>query len=352
VGGGLSGSVAVLLRHVARLTDDVGIFEHARLSVPRRDNGYCTDDNGRALALTCGIDDPLAAALAERYLAFLQHARDGDRFRLRLGSDRRWTGDAPSDDAHGRALQGLGVAAASAREASMRRLALALFEACAGLRSPHPRSMSHAVLGAHAVLRAHPDNRAARSLLEVAAEVVPRPAGQGAWRWPEPRLGYSNAIIVEALLAIADLAGDAARRDEALGLLDWLVDVETSGDRFSFAPVGGWAPDEPRPAFDQQPIEAWAMADACARALEMTGDPRYACLVERAAAWFDGRNDVGARVYDPATGGGYDGLERDGVNENQGAESTLAYVATTLRHDRIRRGVQAEHAKVSSESSR
>jgi hypothetical protein len=70
------------------------------------------------------------------------------------------------------------------------------------------------------------------------------------------------------------------------------------------------------------------MADACARAFAYTRDTRWADAVRRAARWFVGDNDAGVAVFDPSTGGGFDGLERDGVNRNQGAESTLAFVAT------------------------
>jgi hypothetical protein len=99
--------------------------------------------------------------------------------------------------------------------------------------------------------------------------------------------------------------------------------------------VGGWGPGEPRPGFDQQPIEAAALADACARAYLVSGESRFVTGVSRAVAWFLGENDTRVPMYDRQTGGGYDGLERDGRNDNQGAESTIALISTLQQGIRL-----------------
>ena len=155
-----------------------------------------------------------------------------------------------------------------------------------------------------------------------------------AWPWPEPRLAYANAVLAEARLAAGVALGDPALVEEGLDLLAWLVAVETVGDHFSFTPVGGRGPGERGPALDQQPIEAAAMADACARAFAITGESRWAASTLLAAEWFLGANDVGLALFDPATGGGKDGLHSDRVNENMGAESTLAAI-TALQQARL-----------------
>ncbi|MBI4260749.1 MAG: hypothetical protein HY658_09305 [Actinobacteria bacterium] len=179
-----------------------------------------------------------------------------------------------------------------------------------------------------AVLDTIADHAGARRLIASAAELLPGPAGDPDWPWPEPRLTYANALLPEARLAVALARGDRDGAREALSLLEWLVAAETRDTWFSFTAVAGRGPGEPKPAFDQQPIEAWAMADACARAFAHTGDARFFDALRRAAGWFLGDNDIGVAVYDPATAGGFDGLELHGVNRNQGAESTLAFVAT------------------------
>ncbi len=149
-----------------------------------------------------------------------------------------------------------------------------------------------------------------------------------AWPWPEARLAYDNARLAEARIACGVAFDEPGLLEEGLALLRWLAAAELREGHFSFAPVGGWEPGEPRPGFDQQPIEAGTMADACLRAYEATGEERFAGLCALAARWFLGTNDTGAVLLDEATGGCCDGLERDGRNENQGAESTLAALSS------------------------
>jgi hypothetical protein len=332
------------LRHLARLTDGTGIVEHARGDAPRDRLGYCTDDAGRALALAVRCStDPDAERVARTSARFLERAWDGGtRFRLRLRSGG-WTDDAGSDDANGRAIFGLGCATAGAPWDDVRGRAATIFGAAVAFRSSHPRALAHAILGATAVLHGEPDHRGARALVRDAADLMPRPTADARWPWPEPRLTYGNALVPHAALALARVCGDTAAFEGALALLDWLVREETLGRSFSFVPVSGRGPGDRKPAFDQQPIEAWTMADACCAAYAWTDDPVWAAAARRAGQWFLGANDTGVVMYDPTTGGGYDGLRPHGVNRNQGAESTMAFAGTmsamralecTASHDR------------------
>ena len=324
------------LDHVARLTDDVGIAEHALGSVPRRAHGYCTDDNGRALAaVTRDSHDPRATMLAQTYLAFLVHAHQGDGvFHLRLSYDRRWTQDAVSDDANGRAIFGLGVAIARGPQ-SLRWTARELFGSASRFRSQYPRATAHAAIGAAEVLSADPQDSAARALLADAALSLPRPGADSGWPWPESRLTYANALIPEALIATGAALGSDALLGDGLRLLDWLVEEETREGRFSFAPTGGRGPSDPRPAFDQQPIEAASFVEACVRAFDVTQDHAWLGPIERGVAWFFGDNDARTPLIDPLTSGCADGLEPSGVNRNQGAESTLMSVIALQHAQRL-----------------
>jgi len=191
--------------------------------------------------------------------------------------------------------------------------------------------MAFAALGAAEVLAVIPDDTSSRTLLASAAATIGGRTGSASWPWPESRLTYANAVLPEALMAAGEHLHDGRALDDGLALLGWLLDLETSGSHLSVTPTGGWALGEARPGFDQQPIEVAALADACARAFRLTGDRRWARGVERAVGWFLGDNDAGTPLYDPLTGGGYDGLHVDGRNANQGAESTLAALAT-LQH--------------------
>ncbi|MDX8050568.1 hypothetical protein SK571_14350 [Lentzea sp. BCCO 10_0798] len=322
--------------HLIRLSDDTGLFEHADGPLPRREHGYCLDDVARGLVVLCRNPELPAelVVLVERYLAFTAHAqaRDG-RFHNRLGPDRGWQDEPGLGDWWGRALWGLGTATARCTVPWIRHAALACFDRSAHHRPPSVRSMSFAALGAAEVLSVDPGHSLAAKLLGDISSYVGEPGDTPDWPWPEHRLFYANAALPEALIAAGDLLDDLQIRDDGLRLLDWLLTVETSEAHFSPAPAGGWRIGEPRPAFDQQPVEVAALADACARAHQITGDPRWLTGVRRAVEWFDGHNDLGVPMRDRETGGGYDGLTPDGPNHNQGAESTLALIST-LQHGR------------------
>ena len=315
------------LRHLQRMTDDTSLFEHAIGALPHRSLGYCTDDAGRGLAL-----EPDAEALAERWLSFLVQAHEGEGgFRLRMGFDRRWTDDPSSDDASGRAIFGIGVAAAMSPWVPVRREARRLFERVSGFRSDHPRATAHAVVGAAELLAADERCVSARSLVEDGLASLPRGTDDERWPWPEPRLAYGNALLPEALIAAGDAIGDGSALDEGLRLLRWLVEEETLDGHLSVTPAAGRGPGDGRPGFDQQPIEAGQLTEACARAFIVTGDHDWLDPLRLCVGWFEGSNDVGVPMFDRETSGAFDGLEAAGVNENQGAESTIALVAT-LQH--------------------
>src|SRR5581483_8857288 len=206
---------------------------------------------------------PRLERLASTYLGFLERAQLPDgRFRNRFSVEGRWLDEVGPDDSTGRALWAAGTAAVAATGAAQRARALALLTAGAGFRSSWPRANAFAVLGAVEVLRAGGEGtRAARTLLEEAASRLGRVSSDPDWPWPEPRLTYANAVLAEARIAAGAELGDERLLREGLELLEWLVGIESRGGHFSFTPVGGWAPGEPRPGFDQQPIEAGAMVD-------------------------------------------------------------------------------------------
>jgi hypothetical protein len=201
------------------------------------------------------------------------------------------------------------------------------------VRSPWPRAMAFAALGAAELLSVDAGQPAARALLTDYADNLAKPNGDAAWPWPEPRLTYANAVLAEAMIAAGVALEDSALRQQGLDLLGWLVEYETAGGHLSPTPAGGRGPDDVRPAFDQQPIEVSTLADACARAAATDTGSIWPAGVLAAADWFMGVNDAGQLMWDPETGGGFDGLHADGVNRNQGAESTLA-VVSTLQHAR------------------
>ncbi|MET0780960.1 MAG: glycosyltransferase [Microbacterium sp.] len=322
--------------HLSALTDERGLFEHARGNVPRREHGYCVDDVVRALVVV--IREPHRSVLTDRlastYVAFVADAVAPDgRIRNRMSTEGRWLDRPDVGDWWGRALWALGLTAAQAPAAEMRARATELFRRAAQQRSPHLRATAYAVIGAAEFAAAHPDDLVALALARDAA--VPLTTRVDAeWPWPEPRLRYANAVLAEGLLAAGTCLGDRRLVDRGLEMLTFLLGVETRGGHLSVTGVGGRGPADLDAQFDQQPIEVAVIAEACARAFDLTGDPTWRDGVALAWAWFEGANDNGTRMFDPDTGAGYDGLTRDGRNDNRGAESTLA--ALTARQLALR----------------
>lgn len=332
--------------HLRRLTDAGGLYEHADGARPRPEHGYCVDDVARGLVVTARQPDPDADVVQLRtgYLGFVLAAQAPDgRFHNRRGTDLTWRDEPSVDDCWGRALWGLGALVGAEADAHAgvtdRALALAAFERGAVLRSASPRAEAFAALGAARVLVAHPQHAVARHLLGDAAELVGTSTCEptllrNAWQWPEPRLRYANAVVPEVLLAAGALLGRPDLLQRGLDLLAWLLQVQTRDRHLSVVAVQGLGPGEAGPRFDQQPIEVAALADACATARTITGEPRWSAAVKMALAWFDGDNDSGTAMLDDA-GGGYDGLERDGRNDNRGAESTLALLSVQQHGARL-----------------
>ena len=173
----------VTFEHVLRLSDDVGIFEHAEGSTPRRHLGYCLDDVARALVVVARQPEPtpLLGDLLDRYLTFVLRAQAPDgRCHNRLAIDRRWTDDAGVDDCWGRALWGLGTAAARATDDVVRRCSTEAFALSARWRSRHRRAMTFAALGAAELLAVAPEDPATRALLAAAVRAIGRPTGSRA----------------------------------------------------------------------------------------------------------------------------------------------------------------------------
>jgi len=338
------------LDHIIRLSDDVGILQHARYIVPNRFHGYCTDDNARALiAVLMGRkmipDNESVTNLACTYISFLHHAfnEKTGRFRNFMSYDRRWLEDSGSPDSHGRAIWGLGEAVVLAESENIRDAARTLFkQALPALEEfQFPRTWAFALAGIHSYLNRYSGDREVRRIRDTLAERLFTLFQNNAteqWPWIEDRLTYANGRIAQVLI----LSGRAMERDDMLqaGLrcLEWLMKIQTD-PRGHFVPVGnkGWYPQGGTKArFDQQPIEALPMIEACREAYEATGDAKWTAHAQRCLEWYLGRNDLNVPLYDHKSGGCCDGLNADGPNRNQGAESTLVCLLSLLHVNRMR----------------
>jgi hypothetical protein len=236
--------------HLRRLTGRHGLYEHARHNTPRISHGHTTDDNARALVvLSTAFPHRAEGEAFEPYLRFVVSGKVEGGWHNRMSHAGVWTDRRGSDDAHGRAIWGLGFVIGSGYQPEAAVEALRI-----GLRftSQHPRAVSYAVLGAVAALGSGPVDSAAERFLSTALPRLPEPR-VGSWRWPEERLSYANARIPEAMIRAGHALGDSGRLQTGLDLLAWLIETERGERGFSFTPVGGRGPDDPRPAVDQQP---------------------------------------------------------------------------------------------------
>jgi len=328
----MSAGSGISFDHLDRLSDRRGLYEHADGLVRRVEHGYCVDDNARLLVVCCREPDTgVPGRLARIALDVVLDAQDHEgRSRNRMDQTGRWTDDAGTDDCWGRGMWALGVAAARHPDHAMRHRARKGFELGLRQRSTWPRAMAFAALGAAEVVAGDPDHEPTRRLLADTLDII-GPAPSGAWRWPEPRLRYANATLAEAVIAAGAALGRPADLQRGLALLAWLLTTETHLGHLSVTGVDGRGPHDHDPQFDQQAIEVSAMADACWRAHQLTGDQTWSRGIALAAGWFHGDNDTGEIMWDASSGGGYDGLQPTGVNRNEGAESTLALVSTMQR---------------------
>jgi len=329
-----------VLDHLVTMTDDVGIFQHARFDIPNRSFGYCTDDVARALIVAVeaardrATEDP-GAKLVTTYLSFLHDAQLHDGwFHNFMGYDRRWQDLRGTEDSFGRAVWGLGHCVARAPRDAWRAVASELLVAALPhvAQLGHLRSQAYAALGLAAVAGAEPgDSRIAAALR---AAVTPisnayRAVATTDWRWCEETMTYDNGRICEALIRGGVALGDYALLREGLEMLAFYAGIVVEDGMF--VPIGnhGWYPrGGERARFGQQPLEAAALVSAALAAQAATGHAHYRTLARVAGDWYFGRNTHGFLMV--TNGGCRDGIDASGVSPNMGAESTLAYLMSAI----------------------
>jgi glycosyltransferase involved in cell wall biosynthesis len=339
----------IKLDHLKALTDDTGILQHANHTIPDRVYGYCTDDNARALLVAVlgqkympsngfGLD-----TLAGHYLGFLLYAFDekSGRFRNFMGYSRQWLEEIGSEDSHGRALWCLGKAVAFLENPDHLSASTILFKKALGVPENFfaPRAVAFSLIGLDAYLSKFSGDSDARRIRDILADrlfVQFKNHGTKDWPWLENALNYANAKLPQALLVTGIRMHRSDMVDMGLDCLKWLLSIQT--DHHHFAPIGsnGWYQKGGKQArFDQQPIETRAMVDACVEAYTITRDRKWFENAVLCFNWFLGHNDLNMPLYDPKTGGCRDGLMMDGINQNEGAESTLAWLLSLLTMQKL-----------------
>ncbi|MHC4646215.1 MAG: glycosyltransferase family 4 protein [Planctomycetota bacterium] len=328
------------LVHLTRLTDDTGLYQHARFTVPYRAEGYTTDDNARALIATARYyaqyPEPEALRLFDTYLAFVLYSQDEDGLvRNYLNFDRTWRREEPAHDGLGRLLWALGTVMARPPLPSYLSIAKDRFDRCVRyVGQQQPRGMAYSILGMSDYLMQFPGASDIKRQLEAAADDLVaqyRENSQPDWQWFEDILTYDNAVLPHALY----VAGTALNQKRYLEVADktteFLLAKTFDGEHFSFVGCNGWYErGRAKAAFDQQPIDAASTVMMLRAAYDARGDRRFLTLQRKAFEWFLGENDLHIPVYDFRTKACFDGLMAGGVNLNQGAESCVSFLLSLL----------------------
>ena len=343
------------LEHLHRLTDDTGLFQHAKFTIPLRSEGYTADDNARALIVANKYyalnRDAESLGLLDRYLAFVLHSQNDDGMvRNFMNYDRTWQEAEPVHDALGRVIWAFGELLAKPPSKIYIPIVRERIDISAPLiEKQYPRGLSYSILGLAGYLKQFPDADDIRQYLRKAAdklvlqyeqnhqpgppkgEVSPSAKPMADWPWFEDILTYDNAILPCALFTAGMALNESKYQNVSRETFHFLLANTFTNNHFSFVGCQGWFPREgPKAQFDQQPIEAASTILMLKAAYKATKDKKYLALQRKAFNWFLGANDLGVPLYDSKSKGCSDGLGAEGVNLNEGAESTLSFLLSRL----------------------
>ena len=331
------------LHHFQILTDDTGVLQHSFFAIPDREHGYSLDDNARALIVSCMYynlqKDEQIIKNIKIYLAFIYHSFNykNNRFRNFMSYDRKWLEETGSEDAHARALWGLGVAVNQAPNTTIRDTATRLFgDAISVVENfTSPRAWSFSILGMFWYLETFRGDANVRKIQEILAEKLYslyKRNYNSSWPWFEDRLTYANAVLSHGLILASQRISMDGMFDAGISTLEWLFEMQMSSEgHISIIGNKNWQKkNEEESKFDQQPLEIMNMIITCSSAFMFTGDEKWINKARKCFSWFLGQNDLGSQIYNYQTGGCRDGLHSQGTNANEGAESTLAWLISLL----------------------
>jgi len=330
------------------LTDDTGVLQHAKSSIADRREGYTTDDNARALMAVLkyyGLRRrKRALKFAGIYLSFLLYVlKDGGRVHNLVGYNRSFLDEEGSEDSLGRVLWACGYSQDTLIPQDFKTTAKEIFDRSLiwALGSGSPRTQAFVILGLYHYAEAFPQDKNSRlNMIHLADRLCEgyRHESTSSWQWFEPSLTYANARLPQALFRAYQTTGKQAYLQIAEKTFEFLAVNGIVQDVFQ--PVGNqfWhRRDGERALYDQQPIEASCMVEAASTAFKVTGKEQYSKIAWTAFEWFMGKNSKNVMVYNPATGGCYDGITPEGLNRNQGAESGLSYLLARLEMETLRK---------------
>ncbi|NPA36265.1 MAG: glycosyltransferase [Chlorobi bacterium] len=324
-------------KHLRKLTDDTGILQHTKYDVPNLKEGYCIDDNSRALIMVLMarkfIKEADLSHYVTKYLSFIHYLqKDDGSFHNMLKYNYGYIPEKDSEDAFGRTIWALGTLVWEAQSDGHRQLAIEMTEKALPVVDTLKslRGKGNTLIGL--CRYAGNDDKRMKAvkdkIVKLADDLVDafKNNDSGSWRWFEDILTYDNGILPLALLNAFNVTGERRYIDVAVKSMNFL-EKQTLINGI-FIPVGNkewYKKGGKRYDYDQQPVEVMSMVLAYLQLFRITGDDSYLGSLFRTYLWFLGNNTNHVSLYDHKTGACYDALTPKGVNENQGAESLIAY---------------------------
>jgi len=329
------------LTHIKRLTDNTGILQHAKFGIPDFKEGYCLDDNARALLMSCMYykekKDPQAVELMTAYLSFVHYMQNEDgSFHNFLSFNRNFLDEVGSEDSFGRTIWALGyLLAYSPMDAYYQTAKLIFSDAAPNFgKIQSIRGIAYTIIGICHYLKVHTSDDGMKRSLRTLTDTLVSHYDQNQtedWKWFEVLLAYDNGILPLALLHATQNLRDKKVADVAFATMDFLTEHTLKDNYLSIIGNKDWyIKDKERSIFAQQPLDAQAMVLMYHQAYKLTRNRDFLKKVFTSFMWFLGENDMRLSLYDLETKGCCDGFEKDGINRNQGAESTLAYFISHL----------------------
>jgi glycosyltransferase involved in cell wall biosynthesis len=329
------------LAHINRLTDDTGIIQHAKFGIPNLKEGYCLDDNARALLMVLmaywQIKDKRALELSPIYLSYIHYMQNPDgTFRNFLSFSRNFLDEVGSEDSFGRTIWALGYLLGNApNDAYYQTGKMVFFNAAPNFEKlTSIRSIANTIIGISLYLKSNLSDDLMTERLRNLTGILQfryHECTTSDWQWYENLLAYDNGILPLAMLHAAEILHDEKVNKIAIESMNFLTSHTLKDNYLSIIGNEKWYKKEgERSVYAQQPIDAMAMVLMYHQAYHLTRDKAYLSKLYTSFLWFLGENDLRMSLYDFETKGCCDGFESYGVNRNQGAESSLAYLISHL----------------------
>ncbi len=324
------------LKHIYKLTNDTGIIQHAKFNLPNYHHGYCLDDNSRGLLLICncsnedlleGLDQLLATYLS--YIYYMQ--KDDGNFINFMSYNLTFLENKGSDDSFGRTIWAIGELIAKSEWSAYHAIAFEILNKA--IRQIHEltslRAKGYAILGILAILTHYPERQDLREILIKLKDANFQEltiAKKDNWYWYESILTYDNAILPLSLLRASHYLQDEVSFKEALRTFHFLDQLCFQQEYLQ--PIGNekwYTHGGEFSKYGQQPIEIPMMMLLYQEMGKHQNFQEMSKKLQKSFLWFLGLNSKGLPLFNEDTKGCFDGLESYGVNQNQGAESTLSF---------------------------